>query len=596
MVFRPDLRLLLVAAATLALGPPLAAAPGTDYLADASAALVRGDAIAADVAVDRALDAGFPREQVAAYAGETELLLGNITAAREWLAPGRFASESAQRGFHALARLEWQEGNLAAAARAFDLALARPPASARLWVDIGRFRYAGGQHWLAVEAAERAVAIDPKDPRALEFRGQLLRDAQGVRAAAEWFERALEQAPDDLGLLGEYAASLAESGRNREMLKVARRMVTIDPRHPRAYFLQAVLAARAGEDNLARRLLWRTEGAYDAVPAGQLLKGILELRTGNASLAVRQFDALARSQPDNPRATLLLGRALLAAGEAGEVVERFEGLAARSDASPYLLTLVGRALEQLGRREDAAAYLDRAAARGPVSLAVLPVGPAGDLALWRMRSESESAGSAVPRLRRLMAGGRADEALAFSTRLGSRYPGSTDVARLRGDVALLAGDPAKALEFYSQAASVRIDYALIERSVVALRQLGNSTAAAQLLAAELVRNPRDGRAAILLGRLQAEAGNREAAAALLDYAVRLGASDPLLLADLATAELAEKADSAREAALRAHGLQRGNGRVAAVRARTLEASEPQAAEILLAKSRALAAPPPLAAR
>lgn len=595
MVSRPDLRLLLVAAATLILGPPLAAAPGADPLADAAAALGRNDAIAAEVAVDRALDAGLPPEQVAAFAGETELLLGNTTAAREWLEPGRFAAESAQRGFHALARLEWQEGDVAAAARAFDLALARPPASARLWVDIGRFRYANGQHDLAVQAAERAVAIDSTDPRALEFRGQLLRDAEGVGAAVEWFERALEHAPDDLGLLGEYAASLGESGRNREMLQVARRMVAIDPRHPRAYFLQAVLAARAGQDNLARRLLWRTEGAYDAVPAGQLLRGILELRTGNASLAVRQFDALARSQPDNPRAVLLLGRALLAAGEAGEIVERFEGLAARPDASAYLLTLVGRALEQLGRRDDAAGYLDRAVARGAVALGVLPVGAAGDLAIWR-DGKSESAGAAVPRLRRLMAEGRTREALAFAARLGNRYPGSSDVARLRGDVALLAGDPASALDFYSRAASVRTDYALIERSVVALRQLGNPSAARQLLAADLVRNPRDARAAVLLGRMQGEAGDRDAAATLLEYAVRLGASDPQLLADLAVAERADDPASAREAALRAHQLQRGSGTIAAVLARTLEASEPRSVEVLLSKARAMGAPSRLAGR
>ena len=57
------------------------------------------------------------------------------------------------------------------------------------------------------------------------------------------------------------------------------------------------MAARAGNDNLARRLLWRTDGAYDEVPAGRLLAGILELRTGNAALAVDQFDALVRQQP-----------------------------------------------------------------------------------------------------------------------------------------------------------------------------------------------------------------------------------------------------------------------------------------------------------
>jgi tetratricopeptide (TPR) repeat protein len=597
MACRPDLRLLLVAAAGLTLVPPLAAAPGTDRLAEAAAALDSGDGISAEVAVDRAREAGLPREQVAAFAGEAELLLGDLSAARSWLEAGRFSRASAQRGFHALARLEVLEDNTRAAARAFDLALARGPANARLWVDIGRFRYANGQHSLAVDAAEHALSIDPADPRALEFRGQLLRDAKGARSAVQWFERAIEQAPDDLGLLGEYAATLAEAGENRAMLRVARRMVELDPRHPRAYFLQAVLAARAGQDDLARRLLWRAGGAYDEVPAGQLLAGVLELRTGNAALAVRRFDTLARQQPDNLRATLLLGRALLAAGEPGEVIARFEAPAARPDASPYLLTLVGRAHEQLGQRGDAGVYLDRAAAAGMRRPGVLPIGAAGDLAIWRAGSELEDAGAAVPLLRQMLAEGRAREALALSALLGGHYPGSTDVDRLRGDVALLAGEPDAALALYSRAAAIRSDLALVERMVAAHRQLGREPAVRLLLADHVLRNPRDGRAAAMLGRMQASQGDWRSAAALLRYAVRLGASDPQLLTDLAAAELAAgDAQRAQETSRRAHGLQRANGRVAAVLARALQSDEPQLAGILLAKSQALAAPPQLAGR
>jgi tetratricopeptide (TPR) repeat protein len=597
MACRPDLRFLLAVAAALVLVPPLSAAPGTDPLADAARALDSGDAIGAELAVGRALRAGLAREDLAALAGETELVLGDFTAARSWLEGGTFAEASAQRGFHALARLEMLEGNVGAAARAFDRALDRGPANARLWVDIGRFRYANGQHRLAVQAAERAVAIDPAEPRALEFRGQLLRDAEGVRAAAAWFERAVEQAPDDLGLLGEYAATLAEANENRAMLRVARRMVEIDPRHPRAYFLQAVLAARAGQDNLARRLLWRTEGAYDEVPAGQILAGILELRTGNAALAVRQFDALVREQPDNSRVALLLGRALLASGDAGEVVERFGATAGRADASPYLLTLVGRAFEQLGRRSEAAAYLDRAGAAGAQSPGVLPVGTAGDLALWRTGGELENAGAAVPLLRRLLADGRADEALALSAGLGGHYPESADVARLRGDVALLAGEPATALALYSQASEIRSDVALVERMVAAQRQLGEGPAARLLLAAHVRSNPRASGAAALLGRMSAMSGDWNGAAALLGHAERLGGNDPLLLADLAIAQLADGDPRTADAtARRAFALHRGNGRVAAVLARTLQAGEPQLADVLLAKSRALAAPELLAGR
>ena len=56
------------------------------------------------------------------------------------------------------------------------------------------------------------------------------------------------------------------------------------------------------------------------------------------------------------------------------------------------------------------------------------------------------------------------------------------------------------------------------------------------------------------------------------------------------------AGAAATVARRAYALQRGNGRVAAVLARTLQTAEPREAEVLLAKARQLSARPLLASR
>ena len=601
MICRPDLRVLLTAGALLSLVSAAAAVPGDDPLAAAEAAVARGDGMAAEVAAGRALKAGAAREEVAALAGEGELLQGDLAAARGWLEPARFSAASRGRGFQALGRLELLEGNLAGAARAFDSALAENERNATLWVDIGRMRYLAGEHRLALDAAARAVASDPGEPRALEFRGQLARDAEGLIAALPWFERALDKAPNDIGLLGEYAATLGEAGRHRDMLRVARRMVEIDPRHPRAYFLQAVLAARAGRDDLARRLMWRTDGAYDEAPAGRLLAGILELRTGNPALAVEQFDALARSQPDNGAAALLLGRALLANDEANEVVARFGATAARADASPYLLTLMGRAYEQLGRRYDAARYLDRAAAPLSPRIEALPVDADGDLTIWRWQRQRDDAVAAVPLLRRMLARGEVGEATRLSASLGQSYPGSADVARLRGDVALMTGDAASALALYERAAVVRRDFALVERMAAAQRMFGRTDAAVRLVADYATQNPRDRAAAALLGRMLADRGNWRRSAAFLAHAALLGggSGDPRLLADLANAQLAVRdREAAAASARRAYALQRTNGRVAAVLARVMQAGQqsPGEAAVLLAKARQLSHTAALALR
>jgi len=595
MTCRPDLRILAGALAVLALIPPAAAAPGGDALDKARAALDRGDGIAAEVAAKQALDAGLPRDRVAAYMGEAELLEGDLDKAREWLGSGEFDEADWQRGFHALARLEIAEGNPDAASAAFDRALEKGPGSARLWVDIGRFRYSIGQHHQALDAALKAVEVGPDDARALEFRAQLERDSAGLLAALPWYERALEKVPNDAGLLGGYAATLGEAGRAKDMLKTVRRMVEIAPGNPRAYYLQAVLAARAGQDKLARRLMWRTDGAFDDLPAGILLNGVLEMRTGNARLAVEQFDRLARLQPDNFAAALLLGRALLADDGASEVVARLGSSADRDDASPYLLTLVGRAYEQLGKRAEAAPYLDRAAAGRRSGIHVLPLGPDGEITIWRWRDDPERAEVAVPLLRQLLAQGRGEEAADHAAKLLERYPDSADVEVLAGDVALLNRDSAKALALYSSAARIRRDRPLVMRMAAARIASGDRNRARQLLASYLAQNPRDGVIAGWLGQFALEEGEWNRARALLGLARKLGSGggDPYLLADLARAELETGAgDAAQRDARRAYALQRANGGVAFTLARAMQADGGDAgsARALLAKAEAIAGP------
>src|SRR3546814_11393120 len=77
----------------------------------------------------------------------------------------------------------------------------------------------------------------------------------------------------DLALI-EDAATLGDLGRMRAMLAVTRRAIAADPADPRAYYLQAVLAARAGRFDLARGLLQKTGGTLNGMHAVLLLGGM----------------------------------------------------------------------------------------------------------------------------------------------------------------------------------------------------------------------------------------------------------------------------------------------------------------------------------
>lgn len=589
MICRPDHKALgatlAAVLAALALGGPLAAAGKDDAIAEAEAALVRGDGVAAELAGKRALEQGATRAQVAALIGEGELLQGDLDDATQWLTQGAFTEATRGRGLHALARVSLQQDNYAAAADIFDTMLSEDRATALVWVDIGRMRYATGEHVLAVEAARLAVEMDPEEPRALEFLAQLTRDSAGLVPALAAFRQALEHAPGDPALMQQYAATLGDAGQHAQMLRVLRALTEAEGGTPGSFYLQAILAARAGQDDLAQRLWWRTDGEYDQTAAGLLLAGVLEFRSGNPALAVERFNQLHRLQPYSETALLLYSRALLANGEGNVAIELLEPLAQRSDASAYLLVLVARAYEQQNDRLNAGRYLDRAAA-ARAQLA----GPQPGYLPRNAFGGVETADNPILQLRQLLATGQQGQARSLIGGLLQRFPGSIDLLTLAGDMELLGGNGAAALAHYRQAARIRSNWPLVQRMVSAQVASGDLAQARALLAQHLQRNPREQAAAALLGRMQRDAGNPARATVLLRHAATIGSGpdDPMLLTDLAQLEASlGHGEQALSHVRTAHNLQRRNRRVAQVFGRILELQGGAAAsaQALLAKGR-----------
>lgn len=525
---------LAVAAAPLLAGPEAA----RDDLDKARTALQRGDGIAAEADLRRALADGASKPDVAADMGEAFIQQGQRAKAREWLAPGQFDSKQAGRGWRLLGMLERLDGHLDASGKAYDRALALTPNDPQVWVEIGRLRYQGGEHLLALDAADRALLTGPDHPRALEFKAQLVRDAEGDAAALPLFEKALASSPNDLLLLAGYAASLGELGRGREMLVVTRKMIAIDPQSPQPFYLQAVLAARAGNIDLARSMLNRTGKKLAEVPAAILLNGALELEAGNANAAVQHLIRLANRQPGNQRVQALLARALYEAGDYQQLFYRFGWLAGRADASPYLLGILGRALENQGDRALAAPLLDRAAAAtGPELMPAFEPDLPGVLAP-RWNVDQVNSGLTAGYVRSLLNAGDREGARRVAARLLELRPGSAEALGFVGDVDLLMGQGGPALDRYAASAKVRFNDHMALRLAMALESVGRGGQTPAFVARYLAAYP----ASRLMARIaanQALAAKDWPRARLLleNLRSRGGNRDAGLLADLSLAQL-----------------------------------------------------------
>jgi tetratricopeptide (TPR) repeat protein len=533
---------------------------GAARVMQARVALALGDGVAAESEIARARRAGVPADQTAHLLGHARLLQDDAQGAlREAAQAGRdhfaYAHRIAGRAHMAL-------GDTGNAEAAFRRALAAAPRDSRVWTDIGRFRRATGDLAGAIEAADRAAAAGPRNAEALTLRGELTRGQYGLAAAIPWFDRALEVDSGNVAALLERAATFADMGRMGEMLADARKVLQLTGGHPRAYYLQAVLAARARNFALARRLWNRTGGAYDDTPAGLLLLGAIDFETGNEEQAARRLAELVRRQPGNRRARRLLAAAQWRMNDPAAVVATLRPLAERPDADAYALSLIGRALARTGDADGAALYLARAASPQPAALVALdPLAEGAFAGVRRTAEASPDNGPAQVRLIAALLGrGQNDEALERARRLQAANPGVPDVHILVGDALGLRGDPAAAAAEYRRAANLAFSEAVAMRLIGALQRAGQGPQADAVLSLFVQQNPRSVPGLILLAaRAMQEEDWPDAIAIYESLRRRLGDNDATILNNLAWA-YSEEGDLARAVPLarRAWSLDRDN--------------------------------------
>jgi len=507
---------------------------GEAHLALARANLALDEGVAAEAALRRALDSGIAPARTHALMAHAILLQGDP---RRALIESRKAPQADRLyALRVQTRAYVAGGNLAAAQESAMAAVRLAPQSADAWTELGRFRFNAGDVVGAIEASARAVELDTGNTDALLLRGELVRTQFGLVAALPWFERALQRDPYRHATLIQYASTLGDAGRTREMLAFTRRAMEVRPRSPQALYLQAVLAARAQRFDLARQLLTRAGGGVGQLPGGLLLGGALDLEEGAYARAIEKLRTLITLQPMNINARKLLATALLRSDASKNGIDVLRPVVARGDADTYALTLVARGYERIGERAEAARYFDRAA---------LPVRDnpdwfSSDDSLPILAAAASKAGddpkTLIPLLRGLIEQGRGSEALSRAEAVARRNPGAPASASLVGDVLMLLKRPADAVPWYKTAAGIRFDEPAMLRLVEALDRSGQRQTASTTLALFLSQNPFNLSALRLSAHWQAAAGDFDAAIDSLEaIRLRIGNRDAALLAELAFA-------------------------------------------------------------
>lgn len=494
------------------------------------------DGIGAQAELERAFELGINPSEVRHLYGHAFQLQGKWDKANEQLFAVDIPEEHEAYAARIAGRIALQTGDDTLAMRMFNRAIALDPKDADLWVDIARFRAGSGDQAGAIAAVDEAVALEPNNIRALQHRGELLRFQFGLAAALPWFERGLQIDPNDVALLTEYAATLGDMGRMTDMLTVVRKIISLDGRNARAFFMQAVLAARAGKYDLARILMQKTEGKLDDVPAVLLAQGIIEHGEANYNAAIDRFTRLVSLQPNNRQAQNLLARSFYLAGNPGDAVAALASQVDDSGADPYALWLTGRALEALGERQKAIGALNRAArhAVGPES-AFVP-----DVPMEILRAEANrdprNALAVVPFIRALFDSGDFNAAYEKAKLLQAGSPGASGAHILVADTASALGNYEEALRALEIARKIHFSEPVMLRMIDVLRAKGSMQQSGEVLAQYLSYNPNNIAGLRWMAYAHLETENWEVASSILEsLRKRIGDNDALIMAGLAQA-------------------------------------------------------------
>jgi putative PEP-CTERM system TPR-repeat lipoprotein len=517
---------------------------GRIRLAQARTYLLLADGVAAEAEIARARALKVPVAETHHLMAEAYLLQKRTqeATAEAAKAPPAYAAYAARirgRAFMAL-------GDAAQAGAAFEQAVAAGPNDSLVWTDVARFRRGTSDIAGAVAAADKAVQLDARNTDALSLRGELTRTQYGLAAAIPWFDRALQIDPNHVPALVERAATLGDLGRMKEMLAETRKILTIQPNNPVAYYLQAMLAARAKKFDLARSLFQRTGGALDDKPAGMLLASAIEFETGNAEQAIARLQKLVGAQPDNVKARRLLAASQWRLGDAAGTIQTLRPLADRPDADSYVLTLIGKAYDKQGNTDLAARYLARAAEPQRRTATALLDAPVDDARLAQLRHKLDvspkDAQAQIQLVRALLGRGLGAEALQRAQSLQAGNPGVPDAHVLVGDARGILGDYKGAVEEYRKAANLSFTEPVAMRLIEALRNSGNSTGAARVLELYLAQNPQNVPAQLLAANAFLQAKQWDGAISVLERVrKRVGDRDATLLNNLSWAYL-EKGD------------------------------------------------------
>jgi putative PEP-CTERM system TPR-repeat lipoprotein len=494
-----------------------------------------GDAVSAEIELQRARELGAPRDRVGLVLAEARLQLEQFDdMLRELRVEDDAASARQVAIFNLRGRAHLALGQAVLAEEAFKAALALDEKSVDALVGLTRLAYAKGDVAQSQNYLARATAAEPRNLVVLALHGDIAFAARDHEAAERHFREVLGQRKDDLAALNAQlgiARSQIATGRFTEAIALLGQVLRTAPGDPATNYMRALVAYQLQDYENARNHAELALRVAENHRPSQFIAGASNYALGRYEAALAQLKAYLLQVPGHQDARKLLAATQLRLGQSANAVNTLRPAADGANAEDaQLLAMIGTAAAQTGDFRSASRYLGRAVASEPDNPVLRARLGATQVALGNVAeglSELEKAANADPQgnadVALILAHLRIreyDKALEAAQRLQAKQPASPNGYTLAGTAEVARGQMAAAKTAFNKALELRSGDRNAIRNLAAIAVAENALDVARGYYQDALRRaPNDEEFLILLAALEARSGRQQEGRALLEKAV-----------------------------------------------------------------------------
>lgn len=273
------------------------------------------DGVGAEVAIEKARDAGATEEETAVALSRAFLAQRKEKAALAALDGVSLDSEGTYQALLIQGDIARDGGDVEAAKGFFQKAIDQRPDSYNGYLGLASMALSEGNLDIAENYAREAAARIEEDTVVRHVQGSIARYQGRMGDAIDYLKQSIMLKPGNVLALLELAGVYIDMGRTEEASIELDKIYAITPENPMAYYLSALILAQQGKTQEAEYLLLRTGDITRDYPPASRVYGHVAFKLGKFSTARPYLERFLRVMPSDRLTRLALVECLSRRGD-----------------------------------------------------------------------------------------------------------------------------------------------------------------------------------------------------------------------------------------------------------------------------------------